>query len=121
MTMPGRLPLPNTFGFFLVGDRPVVMENEVYSTLILFSSPYQAQQWHAACVDGTPEDTEMQGNLVETVEGLERLYGMLPEKVRYVIVDPPPRRDTALEGSMVLGEFLDSAREAARRHAQVGD
>jgi len=122
MTMPGRSPLPSPFGFFLVGDQPVVMENEVYSTLVLFSSPYQAQRWRAAVVDGTPEHTDkMQGNLVETVEGLERLYGMLPEKVRYVIVDPPPRRDTALEGSVTLSEFLDSAREAALRHAQAGD
>ncbi len=98
------------------------MENEVYSTLVLFSSTYQAQQWRAACVDGTPEETdEMHGNLVETVEGLERLYGMLPEKVRYVIVDPPPRRNTTLEGSVKLVEFLDSATEAARKHAQADD
>ena len=114
MTMPGRLPLPSPYGFFLVGDQPVVMENAAYSTLVLFSSPHQAERWYAAALAGTPEETEMQGNLVETVEGLERLYGMLPEKVRYVVVDPPPRRDTALEGSVGLNAFLDSAREAAR-------
>lgn len=116
--MPGRLPLPDPLGFFMVEDRPVVMENEFYSTLVLFSSLTNAEQWRAACVEGTPEDADLQGSLVETVEGLERLYGMLPEKVRYVIVNPPPRRDTMLEGSVELGEFLDSTREAARRHAQ---
>ena len=113
MTMPGRSPLPSPYGFFLVGDQPVVMENAAYSTLVLFSSPHQAERWHAGAVAGTPEETEMQRNVVETVEGLERLYGMLPEKARYVIVDPPPRRETALEGSVGLDTFLDSAREAA--------
>lgn len=116
--MPGRTPLPEPLGFFLVGSRPVVMENESYSTLVLFRSQPDAEEWRAACVDGTPEDNDLKGALVETVEGLERLYGMLPEKVRFVIVNPPPRRDTALEGSVELGQFLTQAREAARRHAE---
>ncbi len=117
MIMPGRQPLPHPLGFFLVGDRPVVVENPSYSTLVLFRSPADAEEWRAACVDGTPEDVHLEGALVETVEGLERLYRMLPEKVRYVIVNPPPRRDTALEGSQRLDAFLDETREAARRHA----
>lgn len=76
--MPGRLPLPSPVGF-LAGDRSVVMENESYSTLVLFSSEHRALRWRVACVDGTPQAAELQGCQVETVEGLERLYGMLPE------------------------------------------
>ena len=118
MTMPGRLPLPTPLGFFLVGGSPVVMENPDYSTLVLFRSQPDAEEWRAACVDGTPEDNDLEGALVETVEGLERLYKMLPEKVRYVIVNPVPRRDTRLEGSEELDVFLSRMREAAGGHAE---
>ena len=102
----------------MAGVSLVVMENPSYSTLVLFKSPADAEKWRAACVDGTPEDEGLEGAIVETVEGLERMYGMLPDKVHYVIVNPPHRRDTRLEGGAELGEFLAEAREAARRHAE---
>ncbi len=94
----------------------MVFENEDYSTLVLFKSFEDAEEWRAACVDGTPEDTELRGGRVETVGQLERLFGGLPEKVRYMVINPVPDR-VAGQGITGLGEFLDYTRRAARRHA----
>ena len=117
MTMPGRLPLPDPLFFWATQQGPVVFENEFYSTLVLFKSPADAEEWRAACVDGTPEDTELQGGRVDTVEELERLFGMLPHRVGYMAVNPNPYR-SAEQNVTKLGDFLDYARDAARKYAR---
>lgn len=112
-----RLPLPDPLFIWMVGPDPVVFENQHYSSLVLFKSPADAEEWRAACVDGMPEDTELQGARVGTVGELERLFEALPERVRYMMINPVPHR-SAEQNVTRLGAFLDYAREAARRHAE---